>query len=913
VINIGSLIESCNPARSLLMTYCASLSFFEQDVLPYLQQVGEGSVTVLLDDAHYEASFSDLVRGAGTRYRLHPVRLPNKSSNFHPKLYLFLDGRRIDLLVGSANLTPSGFRANAEIIDRLSLSPERRDDCAAISQYASMLRLLRSLDPCLPDQVFQQIEEIAGHLEQLVENEATPLSGPWFLHTIQETLLAQVARLIPQANIRHITAISPFFDEQSLAVLKLAETYEKAKIRLIKGAEHESLNGKALMKLGSRITVEEWGSLADEEQRRLHAKLLVFRSDSDEWIVSGSANLTRSAWLSTAVSSNTAGNVEAVVVRRSAPGYTAALLKSINTTKVDYRHLSRAASTLTYSDGLGFIIIDAELSGQQLKILIEPGDNEIHASRLHVFLEQSSKRIAVSTSLQQLGKRLRLTGSVQNQKLDYDRPLSVTVEIAIRGGQSIRIRHWVAIPSTLAFNSSQRHVRFAARDICRRVFLQDEAAGIIGDAITRFLTELGGLAPHQIEHGSQDGHTEPDKSSDRELLKRDFVVEDDALGALHASHARTAEALTGLAALLDRLLIAADEVNDVAAPADDIEEERQEEEESDDSEDERGRHEADYKKRVKRAVDNLEKLDAAFRGTVTEALQQKVSEEAVPFLLHLPSAAIAYVLLHAQIRRQLGLVAGHTVAYDIRKILRDTFSIDGIAVGGSYGWLIRAWASTQCRHRLEETIRTNDTVNELIAFVAAGLTFGGPLRETDAVALGILAGLHLVTGRIPGERIDDSLQERLAAVSQSSGGVLNLPELQTVVTGFSPVKLKVLPSFRDWMVLKKIDEATSGPIAGSKTVDELRRVAPELWAEYFSLRGRKAMPLAQASASENGIKCNSCQVTLPTATTRKLSAPLPEFAKCDYCHRILLPVNVHDDISEQLVCALESMTEVLDA
>ena len=171
-------MESCKPARSLLMTYCASLSFFEQDVLPYLQQVGDGSVTVLLDDTQYDASFSDLVRGAGTRYRLHPVRLPNKASNFHPKLYLLMDGTRIDLLVGSANLTPSGFRANAEIIDRLSLSQERRDDCAAISQYASMLRLLPSLDPCLPDHVCQQIEEIAGHLGQLVANEVPPLSCP---------------------------------------------------------------------------------------------------------------------------------------------------------------------------------------------------------------------------------------------------------------------------------------------------------------------------------------------------------------------------------------------------------------------------------------------------------------------------------------------------------------------------------------------------------------------------------------------------------------------------------------------------------------------------------------------------------------------------------------------------------------
>ena len=58
------------------MTYCASLPFFERDILPYLQQVGDGRVIVLLDYSQYEASFSDFVRAAGTRYRLHPVRFP---------------------------------------------------------------------------------------------------------------------------------------------------------------------------------------------------------------------------------------------------------------------------------------------------------------------------------------------------------------------------------------------------------------------------------------------------------------------------------------------------------------------------------------------------------------------------------------------------------------------------------------------------------------------------------------------------------------------------------------------------------------------------------------------------------------------------------------------------------------------
>jgi hypothetical protein len=167
MINIAKQVEASTPSRSLLMTYCANLPFFERDILPYLQQVGDGRVTVLLDCAQYDASFSDYVRGAGTRYRLHPVRLPQKSANFHPKLYLLMGGSKVDLLVGSANLTPSGFGSNAEIIDQLTLSKEHQEDAAAIAQYAAMLRLLPALDPRLPEQVVIEIEKIASDLERL--------------------------------------------------------------------------------------------------------------------------------------------------------------------------------------------------------------------------------------------------------------------------------------------------------------------------------------------------------------------------------------------------------------------------------------------------------------------------------------------------------------------------------------------------------------------------------------------------------------------------------------------------------------------------------------------------------------------------------------------------------------------------
>jgi hypothetical protein len=232
-----------------------------------------------------------------------------------------------------------------------------------------------------------------------------------------------------------------------------------------------------------------------------------------------------------------------------------------------------------------------------------------------------------------------------------------------------------------------------------------------------------------------------------------------------------------------------------------------------------------------------------------------------------------------------------------------------MALGGSYGWLVRAWASDECLPRLTESIQSNGTTNELIAFVAAGLAFNGPVRDGDAVVQGILAGLHLVIGQGPNKPLGDELRNRLAAVAQSSGDVFGVPELEAAIDSFAPEKLNVISAVRRWKSLKRIDTGDSHS-ASSEDAAELRCLAPELWAEYSSLKSRLVPSLCQAFATENGSKCGACQMILPSATTQRLATPLPAFAKCDFCHRILIPVNVEDGISEKIACGLESMAEV---
>src|SRR5205823_1497151 len=68
---------------------------------------------------------------------------------------------------------------------------------------------------------------------------------------------------------------------------------------------------QALKPVASRIVIEGLTGI-EGKKRRLHAKLALLRGRTGTWIVAGSANLTRPAWLKTA---HEDGNLEAVTLR----------------------------------------------------------------------------------------------------------------------------------------------------------------------------------------------------------------------------------------------------------------------------------------------------------------------------------------------------------------------------------------------------------------------------------------------------------------------------------------------------------------------------------------------------------------------------------------------------------------------
>ena len=469
--------------------------------------------------------------------------------------------------MASANLTPSGFRSNLEVVDQLCLSDADRSDARAFAQYGQMLRSVVALDSQLSPAVVQILEKSADEIVKRV-GEPENDEGPHFLHTIDKPLLSQLATIVKPQTIDEIAVVSPFFDGKSTAIIELARTYPNAKVRIIKGKNADSLNGEALITLGGRITVEEVVSVGDERRKRkLHAKLLMLSGDGHEWLVSGSANLTRPAWLE-AGASRGCGNVEAVILREADKGTFRKLLQGVKTQRVDHSKLQFVSDLndvrLAKNE---LVIVDAQLDSHQITAVVE-GCNDFlrKGAAVRMFVEQGGRRTEHRPSTTIDGKQQSvLRADVSKRQMKIDLPVVLTVEIVPRHGEVVAARAWVSVPLALAFNSVQRSVRSSMRDVCRKVFIQEEAASVVEEAIGRFLVDLGDV----VASDSHSGTTTPKvEEPDKLLSVDDFIVSERALGGVHASAARVVQALSGLAAFLQRILLVGEGGEDELTPAD---------------------------------------------------------------------------------------------------------------------------------------------------------------------------------------------------------------------------------------------------------------------------------------------------------------------------------------------------------
>ena len=104
------------PTYVLGTTYTISLAFFEGLVFPEIKRANLERCLILCDKIGFRRATveASALKSAGREYMA--VCAPSRHS-FHPKVWLMIGDGRAAVLVGSGNLTQSGFMDNAELFD----------------------------------------------------------------------------------------------------------------------------------------------------------------------------------------------------------------------------------------------------------------------------------------------------------------------------------------------------------------------------------------------------------------------------------------------------------------------------------------------------------------------------------------------------------------------------------------------------------------------------------------------------------------------------------------------------------------------------------------------------------------------------------------------------------------------------
>lgn len=316
----------------LATTFDLDPDFIESDYLPTLLGVGAWDDTSwastikmrrLLQQSDATVVLMDGRRFRGRPRALHLDVLPTigrAGSKLHAKVTLIVQEKAVRLMVGSANLTTSGYRSNREVGACLVATAQDRSAVPLIRQALNGMRapLEKWWSPGA-----QRVATLAA--QTIAAWDDAPASADQFVWSYGGLSLAEVfGRAWPDEPVAAVSIVSPFWSdrgaggpvEQLIEILG-RERVKGAKVRLF--AEQVSETQKSLRPLvpaalaswdsrelgidadivavDPQVSPEEVGGRADYQPvRPLHAKLIVVEGPRTSLAYIGSANFTHHGW-----------------------------------------------------------------------------------------------------------------------------------------------------------------------------------------------------------------------------------------------------------------------------------------------------------------------------------------------------------------------------------------------------------------------------------------------------------------------------------------------------------------------------------------------------------------------------------------------------------------------------------------
>jgi hypothetical protein len=355
----------------IIGTYGAALDFAEAQLFRQLSRHTTNRI-VLADDVQLSSFLAGQasIKRLNRAYVASPVRSPRAH---HPKFIVLVGPTAGRLLVGSGNLSISGYTGPGECFTSYEWDPADDRSSAPFEAVRDLLELeigLGWIDRIARDRV-RDVFAAAPWIG------AEPPRAAPVVHNQRRSLIDQLEETVGERAVHEIVAVAPFHDKRSLAIKELLTRFGPDRFRLIVQEGMTRLDKAELARVFKRsnaeVVIEEAKAPSPYPNVLLHAKIVLIRAKGADFLLQGSANLSEVALCRTGA----AANVEVSNLLEGEPGCFDYLLSSLELN--------------TRSDGLSSFVPDEEWGSDEPDRQVDLGPWEVcwTPPRLSGFLKTS--------------------------------------------------------------------------------------------------------------------------------------------------------------------------------------------------------------------------------------------------------------------------------------------------------------------------------------------------------------------------------------------------------------------------------------------------------------------------------------------------------------------------------------------
>ncbi len=287
---------------AVFTTYSFNFYYFEQQVLPLMRKKGVHYISVLVDGVMLDQQLEDYSLKSDAAKRNYSVHGVNCKGAFHPKLIFLAGDNDVLLLVGSGNLTLSGHGKNLETWNAIFVDSVSHPMLGIIKESWDYLKSLHQDLGKSAQLKIKTLEQNCSILKN-IDTAKIALAYPspddgqisWLSTMNNQSIFHQLKARIND-DIEEITLMCPYYDKAGKLIQLLDEAFQPEKINIIL---QEKFGAPPIqLEVADHMHIHDWNHVNETgtPQPFFHAKNIIFKSQNNSYLLTGSANASLMAF-----------------------------------------------------------------------------------------------------------------------------------------------------------------------------------------------------------------------------------------------------------------------------------------------------------------------------------------------------------------------------------------------------------------------------------------------------------------------------------------------------------------------------------------------------------------------------------------------------------------------------------------